>query len=54
MPRDKTALEVNQLKRKVGTHWASDNLYLLVRHRKSGGGLRSSWCFRAWASAHLY
>jgi integrase len=44
--RDLTAVEVNALRRKLGAHRVSANLYLLVRPSESGGGLRASWVFR--------
>jgi integrase len=46
MSRDKTAVEVNALRRKPGAHRVSANLYLLVRPKASGGALRCSWTFR--------
>jgi integrase len=51
MPRDLTAVEVGQLRKKPGAHRVSPNLYLLVRPAESGGGLRSSWVFRYETSA---
>jgi integrase len=51
MSRDRTAVEVNALRRKPGAHRVSANLYLLVRPSESGGGLRASWVFRYETSA---
>src|SRR5437870_3287362 len=43
--RDKTAIEVNGLRRVKGAHRVAPSLYLLVRESKRGG-LRASWAFR--------
>ena len=42
---DLTALEVNRLRKRPGTHRVSDNLYLQVRPSRKGG-LRASWILR--------
>jgi len=43
--RDLTALEVNALRHKLGTHRVAANLYLKVREARRGG-TRASWVFR--------